>query len=183
MHEQTGWVIWLTGLPASGKTTIAREVCRQLATQEIDSVLLDSDELRAVLTPIASYTSEERDFFYSEVVGLAELLSRQGLNIVIAATGNRRRYRENARNRLPHFMEVWVQCPVEICQMRDPKGLYADAGSYRNHHLPGVGADYEPPETADVIVDTRQQTPAESATQIIRQCGLLHYNRRLSLPI
>lgn len=180
MNKQTGWVIWLTGLPASGKTTVAKEVREQLTTQEIDSILLDSDELRKVLMPRPSYTPEERDFFYSEVVGLAELLSHQGINILIAATGNKRRYRDAARNQLVHFMEVWVQCPVEVCQMRDPKGLYADAGSYRNHHLPGVGADYEPPDNADVTVNTQGQTPAESAHQIIRECGLLHYNRMLS---
>ncbi len=177
MVRQHGWVVWLTGLPASGKTTVAQAMQEQLHAANVNVVLLDSDEVRKVLTPTASYTPEARDFFYSELVGLAAILDRQGVNVIIAASGNRRHHREEARRQLVHFMEVWVQCPLDVCRARDPKGLYAQAGSsqasssqYR--HLPGVGADYEAPDAADVIVDTSQQTPAQSAQQIIAECAL-----------
>ena len=172
MKRQEGWVVWLTGLPAAGKTTVAQAMQEQLHLANVNTILLDSDEVRQALTPTASYTPEERDFFYSGLVGLAAILARQGVNVIIAATGNRRHYRAEARRRLAHFMEVWVQCPLAVCQARDPKGLYAQASSPKHRHLPGVGAQYEAPDAADVIVDTSQQTPAQSAQQIIAECGL-----------
>lgn len=173
MKEKPGWVIWLTGLPASGKTTVAQLIQQMLSAQNVDSILLDSDTLRQILTPQPSYTPAERDAFYAEIVGLAELLSNQGANVIIAATGNHQRYRNSARTRLSRFREVWVRCPLDVCQARDPKGLYAQADANRNRYLPGVGALYEPPETPDVIVDTEEQRPEESAHQIIMACGLL----------
>ena len=94
--NREGWVVWLTGLPASGKTTIARSMHDQLETLDIPSVLLDSDELRLILTPMPTYSLDERKRFYGQVVEIAVLLAKQGMNIIIAATANRRSYRKPA---------------------------------------------------------------------------------------
>jgi adenylylsulfate kinase len=164
-----GFAIWLTGLPASGKTTVAQELCRLLQGHGVHAVLLDSDELRAVLTPQARYTAEERDWFYSVLVHLASWLTSSGVNVVIAATANRRSYRSQARAAIRRFAEVYVRCSLTTCQSRDPKGIYQQATSGRAATVPGVGADYEPPLAAEATVDTEQVTARASAMSLLEQ--------------
>jgi adenylylsulfate kinase len=97
MEKSFGWAIWLTGLPASGKTALAQALRHKLAEQGIAAIVLDSDELRRLMTPNASYAPAERDWFYDRLVELADWLTRAGENVIIAATGNRRCYRAAAR--------------------------------------------------------------------------------------
>jgi adenylylsulfate kinase len=168
MGQAQGWAIWLTGLPASGKTALAQALRSRLADRGVAATVLDSDELRRVMTPDASYAPAERDWFYDRLVELAGERARAGENVIIAATGNRRSYRAAARARLaPRFAEVWLRCPVDICRSRDWKGLYqrADAGLLSN--LPGVDAPYEPPEAPEAVVDTGQQTPEQAADRLL----------------
>lgn len=172
MATASGWVVWLTGLPASGKTTIAHAMQDALRQQQTHAVILDSDELRAILTPQATYTSQERDQFYAGVVRLAGLLIRQQINVIIAATGHRSIYRQMARERLPRFHEIWVRCPIDVCRQRDPKGLYAQAAQQRESTLPGVGIQYEPPLMPALIIDADALSPAAAAEQIITVCTL-----------
>lgn len=162
-----GFVLWLTGLPASGKTTLAREVQRRLLERGIASVMLDSDELRKILTPEPKYTAEERDTFYGVIVEQAVMASKHGINVLIAATANRRAYRDAARKQIPRFAEIHVRCALEICRQRDPKGLYARAASNEIQNMPGLGGDYEPPLNPEVVVDTDQRSIAEAATKIL----------------
>jgi adenylylsulfate kinase len=168
MEKSHGWAIWLTGLPASGKTALAQALRHRLSEHGIAAMMLDSDELRRVMTPNASYAPAERDWFYDRLVELADELTSAGENVIIAATGSRRCYRAAARARLaPRFAEIWLRCPADICRSRDPKGLYqrADAGLLSN--LPGADAPYEPPEAPEVVVDTSQQTPDEAADLVL----------------
>jgi adenylylsulfate kinase-like enzyme len=111
-------------------------------------------------------------------VRLAGLLTRDGVNVVIAATGNRRAHRECAARVLAPFAEVWVRCPLELCRERDPKGLYAAAAAGAISDLPGADAVYEPPLTPAVTVDTDRQSVAEAVEAILagvpssaRKCG------------
>ena len=159
-------------MPASGKTTIAHALQDALTQQGISAVILDSDDLRDILTPCASYTPQERDVFYAGLRGFAELLAGQQVNVIIAATGNLRRYRQAAREKLPRFYEIWVHCPAEVCRQRDPKGLYAQADLQKNSTLPGAGAIYEPPIEPCLTINATIQSPAESAACIIRHCAL-----------
>ncbi|KPV50266.1 hypothetical protein SE17_27960, partial [Kouleothrix aurantiaca] len=150
MGNASGWALWLTGLPASGKTTIAWALRHTLEARGISAIVIDSDALRALLLPNSTYTPAERDWLYHRLVELTTWLVRSGENVIIAATGSQRRYREAARAVLGvHFAEVWVRCPAAVCQARDPKGLYASASAGLAHNLPGVGAAYEPPEHPD----------------------------------
>lgn len=167
--QSAGFVIWFTGLPASGKTTLAKKLQEQLGKRQIRAVLLDSDDLRAVLTPNPAYTEQERDWFYNVIAYLAALLANEGVNVLIAATAHRRRYRDEARERLSRFAEVYVQCSLEACQERDPKGIYALAESGEADSVPGVGAAYERPLKAEAAVDTTTTSPQEAAQLVLAQ--------------
>jgi len=170
-----GFVVWLTGLPASGKSTLARLLQQQLNNQNIPTQLLDSDELRRQLTPQPTYSPAERDWFYDTIVFLAELLARNGVNVLIAATGPRRQHRQAARLRLPRFVEVFVDCPQEVCQARDPKGLWQRASQGEIASLPGVGVVYEPPTAPEIVVRTAGQFPDESVQHILRRLAALGF--------
>ena len=148
--KQTGFVVWFTGLPASGKTSLAYAMQAALAAQgDIQTVVLDSDELRAVLTPKPTYSAAERDWFYGVMSYLAAWLARDGVNVLIAATANRRRYRDEARRQIARFAEVHVVCSLAECQARDPKGIYKQAQAGEATFVPGVGATYEAPLQAE----------------------------------
>jgi adenylylsulfate kinase len=168
-----GFALWFTGLPAAGKTTLARAVQKLLGERDIHTILLDSDELRRVLTPQPVYTAAERDWFYGVVAYLAAWLAGNGVNVLIAATANRRTYRAAARAQIPRFGEVFVQCSPETCRRRDPKGLYAQVQSGEIAQLPGADASYEAPLDAEVTIDTETHTPAAAAELVLTQLAPL----------
>jgi adenylylsulfate kinase len=164
-----GFAIWLTGLPSSGKTTVAHALSGLLAKRGVAVQVLDSDELRTRLTPNPQYSSEERDWFYATVTFLAELLTKNGVNCLIAATASRRAYREAARRRIDRFAEVYVDCSPEVCHGRDPKGLWQRAHTGEITALPGMGTPYEPPGSPDVRVDTGRFSAEAAAQHILSQ--------------
>ena len=145
----TGSVIWFTGLPASGKTTLANEVRERLNERGVACCVLDGDVVRQVTAPVLGYSEQARAAFYGVLAGLAAELAGQGLVVLVPATAHRRAYRERARRLAPAFLEVWVTPPLEECQRRDDKGLYAVARS-KPGKLPGVGVPYERPQSAAV---------------------------------
>lgn len=160
-----GFVIWITGLPASGKSSLAKAIHDLLADENIMTIILDANDLRALLTPEPEYTDAERRWFYQVMTDLAVQFAWQGANVIIAATGNRRLYREQARRQSPRFAEVYLDCPLAICQNRDPKGQYVDAACA--DRLPGIGVAYEPSFAPEVIVNTAHKTPVEAAQSVI----------------
>lgn len=164
---KAGFVLWFVGRPAAGKSTIANLLHERLASEGIASCVLDSDELRTILTPQPTYSDQERDWFYAALVGLAGVLSRNGVHVLIAATGQRQAYRAAAYARLPQFAEVYVQCSLSTCQERDPKGLYARAQTGTITQLPGAGAVFEPPLAPALIIDTEQQAPAAAVELLL----------------
>jgi adenylylsulfate kinase len=160
------WAIWLTGLPGSGKTTLALALKERLDARGVAAVLLDSDAVRRALQD-DTFTPSARDRFYRQLVDLAALVIASGVSVIIAATGHRRQYRAYARQRLSPFAEVWVRCPPAVCQQRDPRGLYARAASGAATALPGVGVAYEEPDAPEVVVDTNQASVADAVAQLI----------------
>ncbi|KAA3661154.1 MAG: adenylyl-sulfate kinase [Chloroflexi bacterium] len=172
MSVPSGFVIWLTGLPASGKTSLAHAIQEQLLKQHVPSVILDSDELREKFTPKPAFTDEERSWFYDVISYLAAHLSQSGTNVLIAATGNLRGYREKARQQVEHFAEVFLQCPLVICEERDPKGIYALAKQGDADYVPGVNVPYEAPFAPELVVDMSQVLPSIAAESVIRQLRL-----------
>lgn len=162
----TGVVVWITGLPASGKTTLAAAVRDRLPARRACATL-DSDEVREALGR-QSYAAEDRDQFYATLARLAMLLASQGLVVLVPATAPRRIHRDTARELAPRFVEVFVRTPLDECERRDPKGLYRRARDGAAPTLPGAGAAYEPPAAPEVVADGGNDSAAVEA--IVRLC-------------
>jgi len=151
-----GFAIWLTGLPASGKTAVAEGIIRRLEElYEIKVVHLESDALRKVLTPEPLYSVSEREWFYDVIVYMGEMLTKHGINVIIDATGNRTAHREKARNSMARFLEVYVRCPLKTCMERDPKGIYRLAQLGKATTVPGIQDVYEEPVAEHVIANIK----------------------------
>ena len=159
--------VWLTGRPACGKSAIARELLRLLHARGLEPAVLESDVLRTQLTPHARYDEAERDLFYAALVELGAFMTQRGRPVLFDATANRRAYRDAARKRIAHFVEVYVDTPPEVCAARDPKGLYRAAREGRSATLPGAQAVYEPPEHPELVVRGDAGTPEEGARAVM----------------
>jgi adenylylsulfate kinase len=146
-----GRVVWITGLPSAGKSTLAAKLHDRLREARVPSCLLDGDAVRDALVPHPGYDEASRDHFYETLGRLAALLASQDQIVLVAATAHRRAYRERARALAGRFLEVWVDVPLEECQRRDAKGLYAAHADGRLSTLPGEDATYEPPSNPDVV--------------------------------
>jgi adenylylsulfate kinase len=165
--RETAFAVWLTGMPASGKSTIARALAAELAGKGIRAAVLESDAVRREITPNAAYGEEERDAFYATVAYLARMLVLHGVPVIVDATANRRVYRDRAREAIPRFLEVHVRCPLAVCQARDPKGIYRRGAEGTAQNVPGVSAPYEPPLMPEVVVDGETDDPAVAARHIV----------------
>lgn len=165
--EKLGWAVWITGLPASGKTTVARALKRRLKEMRIDTQILESDVVRKVLTPRPTYSPEEREFFYSALVYMGVLLVQNGVNVIFDATAHRRRWRRAARGLIERFLQIYIRCPFEICRERDRKGIYRMAETGEAQYVPGAQVEYEEPWQVDVEIDCLRDTPEEAAERII----------------
>jgi adenylylsulfate kinase len=163
----TGAVVWITGPPASGKSTLATAIQRALARRLQPCCVLDGDEVRAAIVPPHGYTPAERDCFYQTLARLAALLARQGLAVLVAATSHRRAHREQARALAPQLIEVYMRVPPEECERRDPKGLYTAARAGALSGLPGADIAYEAPTAPDVIA--RGGDDPEAVAQILHK--------------
>jgi adenylylsulfate kinase len=158
-----GAVAWFTGLPSSGKSTLAGLVRARLAAAGAPVVLLDGDQVRRALVPAPGYAPAERDAFYETLARLAALLASQGMVVLVAATAHRRVHRERARALTPRFVEVHVATPADDCQARDVKGLWSAARAGAAPHLPGSGVAYEPPARPEVVASGGQDAAALEA--------------------
>ena len=175
MNEVTGFAVWLTGLPASGKSTLANLLSQEIETYGMPVQVLDSDEFRQVLTPQPTYSPEERKWFYDTLAYIGKLLVQNGVNVIFAATAHRSVYRHHARQHFPRFVEVYIKCPVEICMQRDQKGLYQKAMSGEINNLPGVQQLYEVPDAPAIVVDTGENSPTVCLEKILKRLGEFDY--------
>ena len=164
--SQRGTVIWFTGVPASGKSTIAGAVEERLRQTGLPVENLDADEVRQNLSPNLGYTAEARDENTKRLAWMAQLLSKHGVNVIVAAVAPMRSHRDRAREWCENFVEVWVTCPLEVCRERDPKGLYARADRGEVSDIAGWHQPYEEPQAAEVICETHK-TDAETCTEMV----------------
>lgn len=169
------FAIWVTGLPASGKSTIVRALTSALASRKIDVAVLESDVLRSVLTPHPRYDEEERTTFYRQLVYVGVLLTKHGVPVIFDATANRRTYRDEAREQIPRFLEVYVECPLATCISRDPKGVYRAGREGKAAIVPGLQEPYEPPINADVVVRADSELPEMAAERIVSKLIEKHF--------
>ena len=169
--------LWITGLPGSGKSTVAGELERLFSEAGLDCVTLALDQLRKVLTPEPRYTDEEREIVYRSLVLMAQLVKEHSpKNVIIDATGNRRAFRDLAREKIPEFAEVYVTCPLEVCRSREAsretenveKNLYKKAKSGQlTGDFPGISTPYEEPLDPEVVVPSDRLSPRQSAEKIM----------------
>ena len=158
--------IWVTGLPASGKSTIVSALRPQLEVLGLTVDVLESDEVRRLLTPQATYSSEERDLFYRALAFTGQRLVAHGVTVVFDATASRQAYRDWARAMIPRFIEVAVECPLALCMKRDRKGTYQKGLRGQSTTVPGLQSSYESPANPQLRIDTTKLSPQEAAKQI-----------------
>lgn len=169
------FAVWITGLPASGKSTIAAKLIAQLSDRGVDVALLESDELRTIFTPHPRYDPEERDIFYRQMVYVGVLLTQHGVPVIFDATANRRVYRDWARQQISKFVEAYVECPLATCMGRDPKGIYRRAREGEAQTVPGLQTTYEVPEKPEVVLHGDRDTPEDAAGRVITKLAELGY--------
>ena len=162
-----GFVVWLTGLPGSGKTTIGRLLQQSLRYLSLKVELLDGDEIRMQLSPDLGFTKQDRELHAKRVAYLAKLLVRNGVVAIVTLISPYRSTRRFAREKIGDFVEVYVKCSVNTCIRRDPKGLYKKALNGEIRDLTGVQDTYEEPINPEVIVDTELESPEESVGKIL----------------
>ena len=163
------FAVWITGLPASGKSTLARALKIRLAKRGVNAAVLESDVLRQILSDQPGYDPQQRDVFYRLLAYIGVLLVEYGVPVIFDATANRREYRDRARQQIPRFLEVYVKCPLETCIARDPKGIYRQAVEGAATNVPGLQAAYEPAEAPDVLIAADTESPEAGAARIIGQ--------------
>src|SRR3990172_335407 len=150
---KNGFVVWLTGLPGSGKTTIARELEPKLREMGWPVEVLDGDEIRQNLSKGLGFSREDRETHLKRVTYVAKLLSRNGVAVIAAFISPYWSIREYVRKETTNFLEVYVKCSVETCAQRDPKGLYKKADSGEIKNLTGPQDVYEEPLNPDIVID------------------------------
>src|ERR671914_2561963 len=167
-NRERGCVIWFTGLSGSGKTTIAHEVENKLLEAGVPVEVLDGDVVRENLSKGLGFSKEDRDTNIRRIAFVANLLSKHGTPVITAAISPYREIRDEARELMDgRMVEAYVKASVEECERRDVKGLYKKARAGEIKEFTGVSDPYEPPENPELVLETEQQSPEESARQIL----------------
>ncbi len=165
--SHAAFAIWLTGLPASGKSSIVARLMPKLKALGMEAEVLESDAVRRILTPSPTYSIEERDLFYRGLAFMGSRLLAHGVNVIFDATASRRAYREFAKALMPQMLEVSIVCPLEVCTQRDKKGTYRRGLEGKSSTVPGLQEPYEAPLSPDLTIDTTVVTPDAGAEQIL----------------
>jgi adenylylsulfate kinase len=166
-HHGLAFAIWITGLPASGKSTIVAALKPQLEGLGLTVEVLESDEVRRVITPSPTYSERERDLFYRALAFTGQKLVAHGVTVVFDATANRRAYRDFAKSIIPRFIEVSVECPLATCMERDQKGTYRKGQQGDSLTVPGLQSPYEAPIDPDLRIDSIATSSVDAAGQIL----------------
>jgi len=180
----TGWAVWITGLPGSGKTERAKEVLRKLGQQNVKVEYLRMDKIRKILTPERKYTEEERDHAYRALVLIGKFLTDNRINIIIDATGHRKIWRELARELISNFAEVYIKCPLETCVERESEreddlvvsNLYKKAMKRLKTRkrvrgigkMIGIDVPYEESDNPELTIDSHKSDIKESSEKIFQ---------------
>lgn len=167
IDHSPSFAIWLTGLPASGKSTIVAALKPKLEGLGCDVEVLESDAVRRVLTPTPTYSQAERDLFYRALAFTGAKLVEHSVTVVFDATANKRAYRDFARSLIPRFLEVAVECPLELAMQRDYKGTYQRGQRGESTTVPGLQEPYDAPLNPEVRIDTTKVKANEAAELII----------------
>ena len=178
MHK--GFVLWFTGLSGAGKSTISNLLEARLRACGARVETLDGDVVRTHLSKGLTFSREDRDLNVRRIGFVAELLARHGVIVIVAAISPYREVRDEVRAKIDNFVEVYVECPIEVLAARDVKGLYKKALAGEIPHFTGVSDPYEPPLAPEVTVNSSLETPEQSAARIwatLERSGLITFDR------
>lgn len=162
-----GLTVWFTGLSGAGKTTICRAVQTELLARRIQAELLDGDVIREHLSRDLGFGKEDRNENIRRIGFVAHLLTRNGVLVLVSAISPYRLTREEVRNKIGDFLEVYVNAPLEVCEQRDQKGLYKRARNGQLRSFTGINDPYEPPLTPEVECRTDRETVKESVDKVM----------------
>lgn len=175
-NEKSGVTIWLTGLPCAGKSTIAQLLELRLRTRDCRVEVLDGDVARKHLTKGLGFSREDRDENIRRIGFVCHLLTRNGVIAISAAISPYRSTRDEVRRLIGSFVEVFVDCPLEVCKQRDVKGMYKKALAGEIAGFTGVSDPYEEPLNPELTLHTDRETPEESARNVlewVKEAGYL----------
>lgn len=175
LWRERGFTLWFTGLSGAGKTTIAEIVEREIRSRNRQVEVLDGDIVRTNLSKGLGFSREDRITNVLRIGFVANLLTRNGVAVVISAISPYKETRDQVRRRIVDFVEVFVDAPLEVCAERDVKGLYKKAYSGEIPEFTGVSDPYEPPAAPEITLKTAEETPQESARRVIEKLEFLGY--------
>ena len=178
MHK--GFTVWLTGMSGAGKSTASHLLAERLRAMGAQVEVLDGDVVRTHLSKGLGYSKEDRDENVRRIGFVCGLLARNGIISIAAAISPYRAAREEVRAQIPNFVEVYVECPIDVLVERDAKGLYKQALAGEIDHFTGISDPYEPPLAPEVTLHTARETPEESAAKIfeaLQKLELVSYDR------
>src|SRR6476620_11631591 len=168
MADEKGFTLWFTGLSGAGKTTISKIVERELRDRGSKIEILDGDIVRENLSKGLGFSKEDRDTNIRRIAFVADLLSRNGVPVITAAISPYREIRDEARETMgERFIEIFVKASVEVCAERDVKGLYEKAFKGEIKEFTGVSDPYEEPSDPELVIDSEQHSPEESAALVV----------------
>lgn len=173
--DETGFTAWFTGLPCSGKSTIADAVAGELRERGLKVERLDADIIRKHLWRELGYSKEDRDENIRRATYLAQLLTRNGVAVLTSFISPYRELRDYARRQIGNFVEIYIRCPVEICIQRDSRGMYKKALAGEIQNFTGVSDPYEEPLNPEVLIDSDKEPLAEGIARIIAKLEELGY--------
>jgi len=173
--DQRGFTLWFTGLSGAGKTTIAEIVEHELRERGLQVEVLDGDIVRTNLSKGLTFSRDDRNVNVLRIGFVANLLTRNGVGVIVSAISPYKEARDQVRRRIVDFVEVFVDAPLEVCAERDVKGLYKKAFAGEIEGFTGVSDPYEPPAAPDLVLKTAEETPEESARKVIEKLEFYGY--------
>lgn len=178
MNQHKGLVIWLTGLSASGKSTISKELFSALRNQKINSYILDGDVIRKGLCSDLGFSEKDRSENIRRIGEVAKILCEASVVCIVAFISPYRKDRDKVRQLMnnQNFVEVFVDCPLSVCEKRDPKGLYVKARKGEIPEFTGIASPYEPPIMPELHLKTDRSTVSECVETILQ---FLHHKSGL----
>ena len=173
--DEKGFTAWFTGLPCSGKSTIADAAAEELRQMGLRVERLDADIIRQHLWRELGYSKEDRDENIRRATYLAHLLTRNGIAVLTSFISPYQELRDYARKQIGNFVEIYVKCPVEVCIQRDRRGMYRKALAGEIQNFTGVSDPYEEPLNPEVTIESDREPVKESVARVIAKLKELGY--------
>jgi adenylylsulfate kinase len=168
-----GFTIWITGLPGSGKTSLARDLEESLLERGLDVERLDAGDIRRAWLPTLGYTRQEQTGYLRLLGHFCNLLTRNGAIVIVAAVSPYQELRKELRDQIGRLIEVYLKCPLEICEQRDQSGMFMKARSGEIGEFPGISLPYEESEITEVVLESDRASPEDCCAKVLKTLEVL----------